>query len=217
MLESGSGQPVAAIPWPQAASYLQKIGITAGSDGLKMKSPLIVISVITPLTSIRDSGREQIRIALSEALGFLLDMPPMSVPLITEPGQPVRLALPHLQLGLSFSHEPGLSVAAINLHGKVGIDLMRADGIADWRQVAHDYLGHESVKRIADLPANRQSDAFAQAWTRYEACLKCLDIGIREWDPSLDVKLRQCSVNPLILPDGMVGSIATLPALRAVP
>ncbi|QRX82745.1 4'-phosphopantetheinyl transferase superfamily protein [Glaciimonas sp. PAMC28666] len=185
--------------------------MTEDTDGLK--SPLIVISVITPLTSIRDSARERIRIALREALGFLLNMSPLSVPLVTELGQPIRLALPALHLGLSLSHEPGLSVAAINLRGKVGIDLMRVNAIADWRQVAQDYLGHETVKRIADLPSSGQSHAFAQEWTRYEACLKCLDIGIREWDPSLDIEMRQCIVNPLILPNGMVGTVATLPAI----
>lgn len=215
MLESESRQLIAVIPWPQTVPALLKIVNTGDNDntqGLEKTPPLFVISVITPLTSIRGGARKQIRMALREVLGILLEMHPASVPLITKPGHPICLPAPYSHIGLSISHEPGLSIAAINLHGKVGTDLMRTGEIADWKQVAQEYLGPESYGRIVGLPASCQLTAFAQEWTRYEASLKCLGIGIREWDLLLADELRQCIVNPLTLPNGMVGTIATLPA-----
>lgn len=202
MLTNGPGLTV--LPWPESAQFLQQ---TRSTDRTQSN---IVVSVTTPLTTIRHIARERIRSALREALGILLDLPAQSVPLISAPGQACRIALPNQQSGLSISHQPGLSVAAINLRGAIGIDLMQPDAVPDWQQVAHDYLGPQVCKRILEHPENRQAHAFAQAWTRYEASLKCLGLGINEWHTALHNNLRRCSVTELALPNGSVGAVATL-------
>ena len=200
-----TGAPdLTVLPWPESARFLRQ---TRNEDETQT---VIVISVETPLTTIRHIARQRIRSALSEALGILLAQPAQSVALISEPGQPIRLGLPKQQCGLSISHEPGLSVAAINLCGAIGIDLMRPGDVPDWQQVALDYLGPQICKRIREHPENRRAHAFAQEWTRYEACLKCLGLGIDEWHPALQSKLQRCNVTELALPDGIVGAVAAL-------
>ena len=210
MLAYRSGQPIAVTSWPLAACHVQQV-CAMRAVGVGERKPLtLVISVVTTHTANRDSARELIRAALRGTLGILLDMSPPSVPLISEPAQPIRLALPYQQIGLSISHEPGFSLAAINLHGKIGIDVMRIDSSFDWQQVAQDYLGSTIYKRILSKSKSQRANAFAEEWTRYEASIKCLGLGITEWDSRLESALRQCAVNPLMLPDGMVGTIATL-------
>jgi len=201
------GAGLTVLPWPESVPSLQKARI---ADLMGSKQAVIVVSVTTPLTTIRHIARERIRCAISEALGILLDVAPQSITLISEPGQPVRIALPHHQIGLSISHQPGLSIAAINLRGAIGIDLMQPDVISDWEQIAHDYLGDQACKKILGHTVNQRAHAFAQEWTRYEASLKCLGLGIDEWYPALQRKLERCNVTELALANGFVGAVATL-------
>ncbi|MEB0165259.1 hypothetical protein QN360_20375, partial [Glaciimonas sp. CA11.2] len=178
MLAYQSGQPISVTPWPLAAPHIQQVRAMRAVGGGELKPLILAISIITPQTTNRDSARKLVRAALRETLGILLDMSPQSVPLISEPGHPIRLALPHQQIGLSITHEAGFSLAAINLYGKIGIDTMRTDSISDWQQVAQDYLGSTIYNRILSKPENQRAIAFAEQWTRYEASLKCLCLGI---------------------------------------
>lgn len=172
----------------------------------------IVLSIATPDTPIRDAARQLARDALREALGILLDRAPRDIPLISRPGEPLRLDLPDCRVGLSLSHEPGLTLAAINMHGPVGIDLMRIerkiDWLSDWEPVAHDYLGPQAAARIGDLPHARRAEAFARAWTRLEARLKCRAMPLQEWSPALEQQLACCRTCDIALPEGLVGTLA---------
>jgi 4'-phosphopantetheinyl transferase len=194
-------------PWPQAR--------TAGIAALRAGEAFIAISVATPETSIRGEARELIRAALRDMLGALAGCPPQSVRLISQPGQPLHadLDLPNSP-GVSVSHEAGLSLAAIHLHGAIGIDLMRvenrADRMPDRDRVAQDYLGAAASRRIALQPPALRPLAFAREWTRYEASLKCLGLPVAECDPVLERALDNCRVVDLALPDGLAGAIATL-------
>ena len=114
--------------------------------------------------------------------------------------------------GLSLSHAPGLSIAAIGRGACVGVDLMRIeDGIEgdpDWVRLAHDYLGARVTAVLqATAPAER-AVAFAKAWTRLEACLKCLGLALTEWSPALEKQLTACKVVTLDLSYAYSGSLA---------
>lgn len=179
---------------------------------LRQKDTPLVLSVATPDTPIRDGARALARSALRDALGILLDRPPRDIPLIAVPGQPLRLDLPESRIGLSLSHEPGLSLAAIHARGAVGIDLMRVDEseltASDREAVARDYLGPQAAAVIGALPAAAQSYAFARAWTRLEAGLKCHGMHLQEWSPELEHLLECCRVLDLDVPHGFVAALA---------
>ena len=159
---------------------------------------LLVISVLTTPGDDRTQARKQVRQALREVLGMLLPQP---LELIDVVGQALRVK--DSSINLSISHAPGLSVAAINLYGAVGVDLMQfeedADFLPDWQQVAHDYLGPDAASRITD------AYGFAQEWTRREAQLKCCGLGITEWEATQELRYGKTML--LTLPHGYVGSV----------
>lgn len=192
--------PFAALPWPDFRLHGQ------------LDRNLIVIGTRTPDTTLRDDARLRIRKALRETLGALLDCPPEAVPLIAERGHPPQLDLPTRRIGLSISHERGLTLAAIHMDGQVGIDLMRTPNqpnwMRDWEDVTRSYLGEQATRRISRLPPAQRPRAFAHAWTTFEASLKCLGLALTETNPALERRLSRCLIINLKLPEGLIGSVA---------
>jgi 4'-phosphopantetheinyl transferase len=201
--------------WPllNVISWTGPQSLSAAAAGAT-DSPL-VLGIPTPETPIRDIARSRVRQALREALGILLGLPPERVPLISRPGQAIRLGSPWSHIGLSVSHEPGLTLAAIHLQGTVGVDLMRVEQnpewLTDWQSVAHDYLGPRATERIANQAPSHLAHAFANEWTRAEACLKCHSMQLQEWTPALERSYMSCKLFVLDLPSGFIGTLATLP------
>lgn len=188
------------LRWPDSAAAAMP-----GPDGTP-----VVLMLVTPATTLRDEARALVRTALRSCLAPLLDCVPATVPLHIEPGQAPRLDVPGRSIHLSISHEAGLTLAAVRDGGRVGVDLMRATDAAlpDWQATAHDYLGPEATARILAVSAAQRPRAFARAWTRHEAALKCLGLPLSEWTPALARTLASCDLTDLALPAGYVGAVA---------
>ncbi|MEO8119566.1 MAG: 4'-phosphopantetheinyl transferase superfamily protein [Rhodoferax sp.] len=201
----GIRDPVLVHAWPDSASL--------ALDELRSDRALTVISVVAPDTTIRHAARERIRTALQEVLAAWLCRPAASITLISQPGHAILLDLPGIRIGLSVSHAPGLTVAAIHVGASIGIDVMRmdrsADAMPDWENVAQCYLGPQACRRIATHAPAQRADAFAQAWAGWEAALKCLGMALSEWTPALEHRLASCAVRALALPQDYCGAIAT--------
>lgn len=192
--------PVAVHAWP--AGLPQALADLRGHTGLT------VISVPTPLTASRPEARQAIRHALQHTVAALLDQPLTSINLLSRPGQPVQVVAPSANLHIAISHMPGLSVAAICTHGPAGVDVMTTPNLADWAQLAHDYLGPLAMKALQHTPPAQRPAAFAQAWVSLEARLKCLGLGLTEWTPALKQRLDTCGCWPLDLPQGVCGAVS---------
>jgi 4'-phosphopantetheinyl transferase len=114
-------------------------------------------------------------------------------------------------IGLSVSHEPELSIAAINMNGNVGVDLMAIRSIPEEPElhtIALEFLGVEIVNSILLQPIHAQKIAFAKAWTSLEASLKLKGEALIEWGVGRDEKLINSHLKSLVLGDGYVGAIA---------
>lgn len=171
---------------------------------------LWVIAVKTPDTAHRDRARQLVRQALGKTLGGMLAVDEGSLSLISQPGQGIRLAPPWQDVGISVSHEPGLSLAAIHRTGPVGIDLLQlGPALPDLDQLARDYLGPATAAAIAALPQTQRQPAFARAWCRLEAGLKCLGMALGEWTPEIGRQLAACTVTDIAMPAGWVAAMAT--------
>ena len=194
---------VAVHPWPAARQLIEAAG----------KARLIVISVATPVDTLRDAARAKIRTAVREVLGLQLARAPETITLFSTPGHALRLDLPGQEVGLSTSHELGISVAAIHHCGPVGVDIMRPPQALEWQPVARDYLGQYTFNRIASLALHEQLPAFAREWTSLEACLKCSGVGLQEWHPWLAKRTGAFRVAELELPAGLFGAVALTPAV----
>jgi 4'-phosphopantetheinyl transferase len=173
------------------------------------RTPVVLI-MRTPDTTLRDEARVLVRTALRSFLAPLAGCVPEMVPLHIEPGEAPRLALAGLPVWLSISHDAGLSLTAVSLGGAIGVDLMRvADAVLpDWQALAHDYLGPDAAAGLEGLSAGERPAAFARAWTRHEAALKCLGRPLREWSPDLAREIGLCRISELMLPDPYCGAVA---------
>ena len=107
------------------------------------RNPLHPNPQLAANSTLRDAARAQLRSALREVLSLQPGCAPESIALKSIPGQPLRIEQPsHGQnIGLSISHEAGLSVAALRRSGPVGVDILRIAPDFDWQTVARDYLG----------------------------------------------------------------------------
>ncbi|WP_215407804.1 4'-phosphopantetheinyl transferase superfamily protein [Janthinobacterium sp. JC611] len=141
---------------------------------------VLVIGIAAVLA--RTEARLRIRAAVREAVADWMKLSIEAIAVESTPGQPPRLLLAGGAAGLSFSHDEGLSLAAIHLHGAVGIDVMRVQAIADWFTLARDYLGPQVADALAACPADQRPLALAQAWTAREAALKCAGLPLAEWN-----------------------------------
>lgn len=152
----------------------------------------------------RAEARLRIRAAVREAAAQWLNIAIDAITLESMPGQPPRLLLAGRVVGLSFSHDEGISLAAVHLHGEVGIDVMRVQDIADWFNLARDYLGPQVAEELAACPADRRALALAQAWTAREAALKYSGLQLAEWNGAAPT----CRLQDLPLPAPYVASLA---------
>ena len=178
------------------------MGMHLALDALRSEQGFTVIRVATPDTENRVQARALIRVALRETLAAFLGQSAENILLDAAWGG----------MHVSLSHMPGLSIAAISSVWAVGVDLMHVGGGAlempDWRQVAQDYLGPTVSALLQNTPAAQRPAAFAEAWTRHEACLKCIGLPLTEWNPPLAQRLVQCHTMALALPEHCRGSIA---------
>ena len=184
---------LAVHPWPGPAP--------APQDGLFV--------LLLRTDARRDAARIQVRLAAREALAVALHRPLDDIGIDSTPGSPPRITLAGgaCAIGCSFAHEDGYALAAINLHGAVGVDLMRVRDIPDWQAVARDYLGPAVSAALQSASADDRPRAFAQAWTRREAALKRAGQRLAEWRTDINDATLTLSL-PVA---GLVGSIALLP------
>ena len=165
---------------------------------------VLVIGIAAVLP--RTEARLRIRAAVHEAVAQWLKLDIEAISVESTPGAPPRLLLASRVASLSFSHDEGISLAAIGLHGPVGIDVMRVQDIPDWFILARDYLGPQVAEVLSACPAGQRPLALAQAWTAREAALKCAGRQLAEWD---DVALN-CHLQAVETPQNFVAMLATI-------
>ncbi|QYG08472.1 4'-phosphopantetheinyl transferase superfamily protein [Janthinobacterium sp. PAMC25594] len=165
---------------------------------------VLVIGIAAVLP--RAEARQRLRAAVREAAAQWLQLDIEAISAESTPGAPPRLLLPGGVASLSFSHDEGLSLAAVHLHGAVGIDVMRVQDIADWANLARDYLGPQVAEELAACPDALRPLLLAQAWTAREAALKCAGRQLAEWD---GVALN-CHLQAVETPQNFVATLATI-------
>lgn len=163
---------------------------------------VLVIGIAAVLPRLE--ARLRIRAAVRAAAAQWLKMDIESISVESTPGTPPRLLLAGRAASLSFTHDEGISLAAVHLHGAVGIDVMRVQDIADWFDLARDYLGPQAAAELAALPDAQRPLALAQAWTTREAVLKCAGLPLAEWNGAAPA----CRLKTLALQAPYVATLA---------
>lgn len=100
---------------------------------------------------------------------------------------------PHLRdggLGFNLSHSGDLALIAITELAAVGVDIERERPLSDLQQLAARYFSPAEQEALRQLPADLQTEAFFHGWSRKEAFIKAIGLGLsfplERFDVSLD-------------------------------
>ncbi|MFI1033764.1 4'-phosphopantetheinyl transferase family protein [Streptomyces sp. NPDC020951] len=163
-----------------------------------------------------DRARFLVGCALSRLLlGELLDVPPAEVPLRRAcprcggPHGKVRLDArdsPGAPASYEFSvtHSGALVGVAVCRGGQgaqVGLDVEDADGFVDVENAARTALSGAELAALHALPPAERQPAFLRVWTRKEAVLKALGVGLRVPPSGLEVSAPDVPPAVLSWPD----------------
>lgn len=97
------------------------------------------------------------------------------------------VAGPHFNL----SHSQSLALIAVDAQSVVGIDIELPRAISDMHQLAASCFTPNELRAMQALPAGERERAFFNGWTRKEACVKALGLGLSADLQSLEVGLDE--------------------------
>jgi len=78
----------------------------------------------------------------------------------------------------SLSHSHGLGLIAIGRRGPLGADVEQLRPVPDALALAERHFTRQEAEALAALPAGERERAFLVCWTRKEACLKAIGLGL---------------------------------------
>ncbi|MGW0576022.1 4'-phosphopantetheinyl transferase family protein [Streptomyces sp. NPDC002920] len=150
-----------------------------------------------------ERGRFLVGVALSRVLlAERLGVPPAGVPLrrvcphCGGPHGKPRLAVPS-PYGFSVTHSGELIGVALCEGAEVGLDVEDADAPLDVEAAARTALSAAELAALHSRPPAERRAAFLRTWTRKEAVLKALGVGLR-------VPLRELELTPPDQPPAVV-------------
>jgi 4'-phosphopantetheinyl transferase len=125
------------------------------------------------------ASRVQLRIILGRYLGI----DPASVPIAYEHnGKPILHASFGSDLHFNVSHSESVAVYAVTVSGRVGVDVEFPRHIPDAQSLVERFFSPRDREVFNGLSDSERLPAFFRAWTRKEAVLKAVGLGV----PSLD-------------------------------
>jgi 4'-phosphopantetheinyl transferase len=129
------------------------------------------------------------RTALREILSDCLSLPACQIVFrYGSHGKPQVAGTGDLETHFNVSHSEGLAVIAVVRSHRVGVDIEWAQPGAGKDGVAEQVMSESELARFRSLPASLRDEAFIACWTRKEAYLKALGIGISD-------SVKRCSVS----------------------
>lgn len=136
---------------------------------------------------------------LRRVLALYLDDAPEEIALARgERGKP-HLATEPERLAFNLSHSGELTLVAVSRGREVGVDVERAKPERDLVALAERALAPEEAATVrAAAEGEERTGVFYELWTRHEARLKCLGIGLAAtptW-PSPPVAVESLPIDP---------------------
>jgi 4'-phosphopantetheinyl transferase len=161
--------------------------------GVRLDAPTQVRAALWPLLSRDERERAEkfryaehrqhyvvARASLRRLLAERLRIAPRTVELVeTKYGKP-RLAPVHGSADVEFnvSHSGGLALVAFTNGRAVGVDVERIREVPDADDLAERFFSPRETASLRALPLDRRSLAFLACWTRKEAFIKALGLGL---------------------------------------
>ena len=127
-----------------------------------------------------DSHRHLIGRALARlALARLLDTTPQAIDIRAS-----SLGKLYIENGPSFniSHSGNIIMLALAARGRLGVDVEAVRELRDLPGLARTTFAYDELDAVVSLPTDRRAGAFYRIWTRKEAMLKALGLGLTALD-----------------------------------
>ena len=121
---------------------------------------------------------------LRAILAEYLVVPPAEVLFAAGKGKP-RLAAVHGTLQFNLSHTHGYVAVAVHPDQPVGVDVEKADPAFKWQDLTDYCLGDPERQTLQGLAPGPARHTFFNYWTRKEAFLKAIGVGLIERLPDL--------------------------------
>jgi 4'-phosphopantetheinyl transferase len=161
----------------------------------------------------RPIAREELRKVLRQILAAWSDLAPEQLPLRETSRGPVwRGRLGGHSLDISLSYADGEGWIGLIRGGQIGVDAMKIQPVAEAEAVARLYLGQTELQTIQQ--SANPTLAFAAAWTKLEARVKCLKLDLDEWSPTFAT--TRCAAQSIVLPNHRIVAVATRVTARNV-
>jgi 4'-phosphopantetheinyl transferase len=123
-------------------------------------------------------------------LSTYLSLPPQLLEFsCNDYGKPEVKNAPKAGLSFSLSHTNESAVYAVTLSRKVGIDIEHVRSDFECLTLAKQFFASQEVEALASFPADQQPDAFFRCWTRKEAFVKAVGLGLSLPLQSFEVSL----------------------------
>jgi len=127
-----------------------------------------------------EAGRSFVtaRAALRSILGRYLHRPPADVPIVAEAdGKPQLADAAASDLRFNLAHSGELALVAVTRSGEIGVDIERLRPVVHWQDIASRYF-HPAETAAIGADASPTPVNFFRCWTRKEAVLKAIGVGI---------------------------------------
>ncbi len=134
-------------------------------------------------------------------------------------GKPALVSTPDLPLYFNLAHSHGLALVAVTPDCELGVDLEALRTLSDMEAVAKRFFSPQEYEQYRTVSAEKKPRAFFNCWTRKEAYIKAIGLGLTQSLDEFDVTLLP-GVPPKIVriqDDGHAAEKWTLAAFQPAP
>jgi 4'-phosphopantetheinyl transferase len=111
-------------------------------------------------------------------LGSYLGMDPRRLQFVTNSYGKPSLRETGLHLRFNMTHSDDLTLIAICLQSEIGIDVESVRLVEEWQDIAKSHFTDDEYHSLLAAPVELQRDAFFRCWTRKEAVIKAIGMGL---------------------------------------
>jgi 4'-phosphopantetheinyl transferase len=144
--------------------------------------------------------------ALRSILGQALDTAPKDVGFSFGPYGKPAFAAPESTIAFNLSHSAALAVVALTDGRAVGVDVEKVRPDVAHEDIARRFLSPAEADTLLALPPEQRTLAFFRAWTRREALVKMLGLGLSDQLDAIDA--GRFTTADLDVGAGYVGALA---------
>lgn len=143
------------------------------------------------------------RHALRRVLGAALSIPGDALGIGVGPSGKPQLDHPPGKMHFNLSHSDHSCLIGTSAERPIGVDVELVRPVADAQALAHAHFTPREYRQWITLPDSQRDRGFLQCWTRKEACLKAVGLGLSVEPREVDVGIGLQACNAVVrLPAG---------------